>query len=196
MRFSGASRTQRTSGIRSFNATSAALSMRSVAAPDAMRDSAPTARGAMMTAVVGEKPLVTGELKSRSFRTLTFFAFLPAISGIISAGFSTPHSNWSNLCPFGDATTLICSTRSSPESSFSNVRWTIVPPAPVYASVMLCLFDIQFPRFSLQPFIQLLNSFQYSAQLLSPMEHSGFHRPDRDPPSSERFLLWITHRAL
>src|SRR5258706_5309003 len=60
---------------------------------------------------------------------------------------------------------------------------------------MLCLFNIQFPRFSLQPLIQLLNSFQCAAQLLSPMEHSGFHRPT-ETPSSERFLLWITHRTL
>jgi hypothetical protein len=30
------------------------------------------------------------------------------------------------------------------ESSFSNIRRTIVPPAPVYASVMLYLSGIQF----------------------------------------------------
>jgi 3-polyprenyl-4-hydroxybenzoate decarboxylase len=50
---SGDDRVEHINVVASPNGHKLLQTMRSVAAPDAMRDSAPTARGAIMTAVVG-----------------------------------------------------------------------------------------------------------------------------------------------
>jgi len=131
---------------------------------------------------------------------LTFFGSLagesPPPRVYLPWVFKRPPPTGATYARFGDARDVICSTRSSPESNFSNVRWDIVLRLLCVRSVIFVLFTY-IPSFQArQPFIQFTELVSIPcATSFSPWNTRAFHRPDTNPHHPSGFLLWITHAS-